>query len=64
MAKIQEKKEDLAFEVIDSPQVPQVRSRPQRAVMVVMSFLFSFIAAIFLVLVKEYVVSRRCDHEV
>ena len=38
MAKIEESKNDLVFQVIDSAQVPEKRSRPKRKQMVMMAF--------------------------
>ena len=55
MAKIEESKNDLVFQVIDSAQVPEKRSRPKRKQMVMMAFVGSLFFGIFLAFFLEYI---------
>ncbi|MFH1654783.1 MAG: Wzz/FepE/Etk N-terminal domain-containing protein [Pseudomonadota bacterium] len=59
MAKIDEAKEDLAFQIIDKAKVPVQRSRPRRTQIVMMAFMASLFCAIFLVFFLEYVERMR-----
>jgi len=47
MAKIDEAKDELAFQVIDMARVPEKRSRPQRSRMVIMAFIASIFLGVF-----------------
>ncbi len=55
MAKIDEAKDDLAFQVIDPARVPEMRSRPQRKQMVMMSFMASLLIGVFAAVFMEYI---------
>lgn len=48
-----EVKENFAFKVLDPPTVPDRKIKPKRALMVILSFLLSLFAAIFLVFFLE-----------
>jgi uncharacterized protein involved in exopolysaccharide biosynthesis len=54
MAKIDEAKEDLNFQVVDWAQVPVKRFKPQRTSIVITSFVLSLFLAIFYALFREY----------
>lgn len=63
MAKIEEAKDDLAFQIVDPARVPEMRSRPQRRKMVMAAFfgslLFSIFAALFIEHVKNMNFTRK-----
>ena len=54
MAKIEESKEDLAFQVIDQAVVPIKRTSPKRAKICMISFFTALFAAIFIAFFVEY----------
>jgi len=54
MAKIEESKEDLAFQVIDKAVPPVKRFKPARARICIMSFMAALFGAIFLAFFREY----------
>ncbi|OGQ23351.1 MAG: hypothetical protein A3I05_05285 [Deltaproteobacteria bacterium RIFCSPLOWO2_02_FULL_44_10] len=56
MAKIEEAKEDLAFQIIDPARKPVGRSSPNRKLIFYLSFFASLFMGIFLVFVTEYIV--------
>ncbi len=60
-AKIDEAKEDVAFQVIDYPYVPDKRYKPKRKLMVVVGFASSFMLGLFLVFLLEAIESRRLN---
>ncbi|UCC44221.1 MAG: hypothetical protein JSU65_14100 [Candidatus Zixiibacteriota bacterium] len=53
-AKIQEESQTVPISVLDQPAVPELRSRPQRTLIVMGSTLVSFILAVLLALFLEY----------
>jgi len=55
MAKMEETKDDLAFQVIDPARVPESRSKPNRRQMVMMAFVASLFIGIFVSILWEYV---------
>ncbi|MFH1829580.1 MAG: hypothetical protein ABH871_02220, partial [Pseudomonadota bacterium] len=59
MAKIEESKEDLAFQVIDEAVPPVMRAFPKRAQICIMSFMAALFAAIFLAFFREYVMKMQ-----
>lgn len=59
MAKIDEAKEDLAFQVIDSARVPERRFKPKRKQMVVISFMASIFIAFFIAFFLDYIQRLR-----
>ena len=54
MAKIEESKQDLSFEVIDWARVPQYRVKPRRRVFVTTGFAMGILGGILLAFVVEY----------
>lgn len=54
LAKIEEAKEDLAFEVIDRARVPEKWVKPKRRQIVMMAFAMSAFLAIFYAFFREY----------
>lgn len=54
MAKIDEAKDDLAFQVIDPGKVPIRKSKPKRAQMLMMAFVSSFFIGVFASFFVEY----------
>ena len=55
MAKIEESKNELAFQIIDPPIVPENRSRPRRRQMVMLAFATSLFVGIFVAFIMEYI---------
>jgi tyrosine-protein kinase Etk/Wzc len=58
-AKIQEKEESPTITVLDQARVPDVRSRPQRTIIVGGAFALSLLLALFLVALLEYLERMR-----
>ncbi len=58
-AKIQEKEETPSITVLDQARVPEVRSRPQRTLIVGAAFVLSLLASLFLVALLEYMDRMR-----
>lgn len=54
MAKIDEAKEDISFQVIDWARVPVRRFKPKRSLIVIASFAFSVFSAVFISFFLEY----------
>lgn len=50
-----EVKEGFAFKVLDPPMIPDRKSKPKRALMVVVAFMGSLFLSVFIVFVREYV---------
>ena len=50
-----EVKENFAFKVIDPPKVPDMRIKPKRTKMVLLAFITSLFAGIFIAFFMEYV---------
>jgi len=59
MAKIEESKEDLTFQVIDWAEVPIKRFKPQRSRIVVTAFVMSGLIAVFFVFFREYIAKLK-----
>jgi len=59
MAKIEENREDLAFQVIDKAVAPENRYKPKRAQLCVMVFVASLVGAILLAFVRENISHMR-----
>ncbi len=62
MAKIEESKEELAFQVIDKAVPPVQRISPKRAQICVVAFMTAFMASILLAFLREYVKRLRALH--
>lgn len=54
MAKMEEAREDISFQVIDAPRVSEKRFKPQRKKIVTKAFGLSFLIALFYVLGRDY----------
>jgi len=54
-AKIQEKRDTPTIQVLDSPKVPEKRSRPKRRLIVMVAALLSFFVSGFFIFTYEYV---------
>ncbi len=63
MAKIEESKEDLAFQVIDRAVPPVRRASPKRAQICIMSFMAALFGAIFLAFFREYLERMKAVHQ-
>lgn len=50
-----EVKEGFAFKVLDPPMTPDEKSKPKRALMVVVTFIVSLFLGVFIVLFREYI---------
>jgi len=59
MAKIEESKEDLAFQVIDKAVPPVKKFKPKRAQICMMAFMAALFGAIFLAFFREYLKRMR-----
>jgi tyrosine-protein kinase Etk/Wzc len=59
IAKIAVADEHSAFEIIDNPLVPETKSKPKRAVMVILSGLLAGVVGVFASFVLEFVKNRR-----
>lgn len=59
MAKIAEKEERSQFEVIDEARIPELKSKPRRSIMVILSGLSSGVLVVFLVFLKEFIRKRK-----
>jgi uncharacterized protein involved in exopolysaccharide biosynthesis len=55
MAKIEESKNDLSFQVIDPPILPEIPSRPQRRQMVILAFALSILVGVIVAFMIEYI---------
>ena len=55
MAKIEENKEGLSFQVIDRAKEPMRRFKPQRKKIVVMTFLFSLVVSCLIIFLVDYI---------
>ncbi len=63
MAKIDESKEDLAFQVIDKAVPPVLRASPKRGQICIMSFMAALFGAIFLAFFREYLKRMKTLHQ-
>lgn len=61
MARIQESKEDISFQLIDPPEVSEIRSKPKRRLIVTVSFMASALLAVFIVFLMEYIEKFRAE---
>lgn len=59
MAKIDEMKEDLSFQIIDRAEVPESRFKPNRRKIVITSLLLSVFFSICLVFLLEYIEKQK-----
>lgn len=64
MAKIEEAKEDLAFQVIDPAISPLIRFKPRRKQIVMLAFCGSLAMSIFLVFFIEYLKKIRKEYKI
>jgi uncharacterized protein involved in exopolysaccharide biosynthesis len=55
MAKIEEAKEDLNFQVVDPARIPRGKARPQRGKMAIAGLFVSLFVAVFYAFTHEYV---------
>ncbi len=55
MAKIEESKEDLSFQVIDKAVVPEKRAKPERSKIVMLSFMASIFFGVFTAFFMDYI---------
>ena len=55
MAKIEEAREELSFQVIDSAEAPEKRFKPKRKQIVMVAFFASIFLAVFLAFFLEYI---------
>jgi uncharacterized protein involved in exopolysaccharide biosynthesis len=62
MAKIEEAKEDLSFQLIDPARVPQGKSRPKRKMIVMASFAGSIFLALLVIFALEYIQRMKREH--
>lgn len=58
-AKIQEKKDTPTLQILDSPNLPDKRSKPQRRLIVLLAFLLSVVVSLFIVFFVEYIRKLR-----
>ncbi|QQR81376.1 MAG: hypothetical protein IPJ69_04400 [Deltaproteobacteria bacterium] len=54
MAKIEEQKEELNFQVVDWARVPFKKYKPKRAIIVIQSFIMAIILGVFYAFLREY----------
>ncbi len=54
MAKIEEAKESVSFQIIDSARVPEGKDKPKTLLVIVISGMIGFFGAVFFVFFKEY----------
>jgi uncharacterized protein involved in exopolysaccharide biosynthesis len=59
MAKITEAEEGSQFEVIDQARIPELKSKPKRAIMVILAGLSAGVLAVFLSFLIEFVKRRK-----
>ena len=62
-AMMSELKEDFAFKVIDPPRVPDMKIKPKRFAKVMLSFVASLFAGVFLAFFLEYIIRTRSKVE-
>jgi uncharacterized protein involved in exopolysaccharide biosynthesis len=58
-ARIEEEKETLSFEVVDYAYTPRFKYKPKRKLIVMVSFVSSLFASVFLVLLLDSIQNRR-----
>jgi len=54
MAKMDEARDDVSFEVIDTPRVPETRFKPQRRKIVTTAFFISLLMSLSYVFIRDY----------
>jgi uncharacterized protein involved in exopolysaccharide biosynthesis len=54
-----EVKEGFAFKVLDPPMAPDMKSKPKRAIMVVVAFIMSLFFGVFVVLFRGYIKKNK-----
>ena len=59
MAKITEAEEGSQFEVIDQARIPELKSKPKRAIMVILAGLSAGVLAVFLAFLMEFIKRRK-----
>lgn len=59
MAKIAEAEEGSQFEVIDQPRAPELKSKPRRSIMVILSGLSSGVLGVFAAFLIEFIRRRK-----
>ncbi len=59
MAKITEAEEGSQFEVIDQARIPELKSKPKRAIMVILAGLSTGVLAVFLAFLIEFIKKRK-----
>lgn len=59
MAKIAEAEEGSQFEVIDRPRIPELKSKPKRAIMVILAGLSAGVLAVFGAFLMEFLKRRK-----
>jgi uncharacterized protein involved in exopolysaccharide biosynthesis len=59
LAKIEEAKDELTFQVIDYAIAPETRIKPQRTLMVVLAGVVSLFLGIFIVFFLEYLYKQK-----
>ena len=59
MAKITEAEEGSQFEVIDQARIPELKSKPKRAIMVILAGLSTGVLAVFLAFLQEFIKRRK-----
>jgi uncharacterized protein involved in exopolysaccharide biosynthesis len=66
MAKAQEMKEQIAFQVIDPPYVPEKRFKPKRKLIVVVAFVTGLVLSVFIVFFLEWIenIKNRDQEEI
>ena len=62
MAKIEEAKEDVAFQVVDPAIPPEERIKPNRRLIVMLAGIVSLFAGIFFVFFLEYIANLRKEN--
>ena len=59
MAKITEAEEGSQFEVMDQARIPELKSKPKRAIMVILAGLSAGVLAVFLAFLMEFIKKRK-----
>ena len=59
MAKITEAEEGSQFEVMDQARIPELKSKPKRAIMVILAGLSTGVLAVFLAFLQEFIKRRK-----
>ena len=59
MAKITEAEEGSQFEIMDQARIPELKSKPKRAIMVILAGLSAGVLAVFLAFLQEFIKRRK-----